>query len=114
MLVAMDRHRALLDKASAYAVCAFAFFAPACTGQYPPGTKCRVVARRAASLDGDAVPIGKQHAASNTPDREIKSVQTRLGNLDERLNFLPGLPTFGISQPFRWLPLGRIEPMQTG
>jgi hypothetical protein len=32
MLVAMDRHRALLDKASAYAVCAFAFFAPACTG----------------------------------------------------------------------------------
>jgi hypothetical protein len=71
MLIAVDRHCTLLNEAGTNAVCAFAFLAPDSARPQPPGVERRIVARRAASLDRDTSPIGKQHATSNAPDTEI-------------------------------------------
>jgi hypothetical protein len=92
MLTAMDRQRAMFDEAGTDAVCTLAAFAPDCTRPQSPLQKRRIVARRAAPLDGNAVPICEEHTATNPSNPSIEPVEAWLRDLNERLNFLPGLP----------------------
>jgi hypothetical protein len=65
-----------------------------------------------APLDRVAFAIGEQHATADAAEREIKLVQTRLGDLDQLFKVLSPPAKFGIGQPFGWFPACRIEPVQ--
>lgn len=92
MLIAMDRQRTMFDEAGTDAVCTFAVFAPDRARPQSPAQKRRIVARRASPLDGNAVPVRKQHTAASASNGGVQSVEARLGDLNERVNLLPGLP----------------------
>jgi hypothetical protein len=96
MLVAMDRQRTLLDKARTDAVRALAVFAPDRAGPQSPVKKRRIVSRCAAPLDWDTFPICKQYTTTNSADHGMESVEGRLGDMDERLNFFTGPLELGI------------------
>src|SRR5881409_2170444 len=112
MLIAMDRQWTLLGKARADAVGAFTFLAPHRSGPQPPGTKSAIIAGRTAPLDRNAVPIGKQHATSDTADCEIQPIEARLGGRDERFDLLASMPQLVLGKCVGRGPGGRIEPIQ--
>src|SRR6516225_11778128 len=91
MLVTVDRQRTVLDEAGSDTVRTLVIFAPDCAGPQSPVHKRRIVTGRATPLDRNAVPICKQHTATNSSDRSMESVEARLSDQNERFNFLPRL-----------------------
>ena len=83
MLVAIDRHRALLVEAGSDAVGALEFLAPDGAGPEPPPFESRVVARRPAPLDDDAIPVGEQDRAADAADRRDQPIEGRMGDAQQ-------------------------------
>ena len=112
VLAAVDREGPLFDQAGADAVGAFAILAPHGAGPQAPFAKDLVVGRRAAPLDRHAVLVGQQHAAPDTSNRSIKPIEACLRDRYKRLETLARQPEFGVGQPHRGSPIGRLEVMQ--
>ncbi len=70
MLLAIDRHRALLEKARSDSVGALDLLAPDRAGPELLVLKDRVVARLASPLHDDPLAVGKQNRAADAADRE--------------------------------------------
>ena len=74
MLVTIDRYGALLDNAGADAVRAFVFFAPDAARPKSRAVTERIVARRAAAVDDDAIRVRQYDRTADAADGKSRSM----------------------------------------
>lgn len=90
VLVPMDADRPLFDQTRTNPVGSFALFTPYRSGPQSQFAERIVVVDGSASVHRHTVPVGKDYATANTADRQVKTVETWLGCIDETLKTLPG------------------------